>query len=129
MANTQNLIPLSTSKAREIGKKGGINSGIARRNKKRIKEQFEMLMSLDLQDNELKEQIMSLGIPQEEINIQMALCVAMTQQALQGNIKAFELIRDTIGQNPINEMENEKRETIYFINDIEELEELEKQNE
>lgn len=76
-----------------------------------------MLMSLDLQENELKEQIMSLGIPQVEINIQMALCVAMTQQALQGNIKAFELIRDTIGQNPISEIENEKRETIYFIND------------
>lgn len=129
MANTQNLIPLSTSKAREIGKKGGINSGISRRNKKRIKEQFEMLMSLDLQESELKEQIVALGIPQEEINIQMALCVAMTQQALQGNIKAFELIRDTIGQNPISEMENEKREMIVFINDLQDIEDLEEQTE
>ena len=128
MANQQNLVPLSTSKAREIGKKGGINSGISRRNKKRIKQQFELLMSLDLQENELKEQIKSLGIPEEEINVQMALCVAMTQQALQGNIRAFELIRDTIGQNPINELENEKREMIVFVNDLQDIEDLEEQS-
>ena len=127
MANQQNLVPLSTSKAREIGKKGGINSGISRRNKKRIKQQFEILMSLDLQENEIKEQIKSLGIPEEEINVQMALCVAMTQQALQGNIRAFELIRDTIGQNPINELENEKREMIVFVNDLQYIEDLEEQ--
>ena len=54
----------------------------------------------------------------------MALCVAMTQQALQGNIKAFELIRDTIGQNPINELENEKREMIIFIDDLQDIEEI-----
>ena len=125
MANQQNLVPLSTSKAREIGKKGGINSGISRRNKKRIKQQFELLMSLDLQENELKEQIKSLGIPEEEINLQMALCVAMTQQALQGNIRAFELIRDTLGQNPINELENDRKEMIFFVNDIQDIENLE----
>ena len=85
-------------------------------------------MSLDLQENELKEQIKSLGIPEEEINVQMALCVAMTQQALQGNIKAFELIRDTIGQNPINELENEKREMIIFIDDLQDIEEIENNN-
>ena len=127
MANQQNLVPLSTCKAQEIGNIGGINSGISRRNKKRIKQQFELLMSLDLQENELKEQIKSLGIPEEEINVQMALCVAMTQQALQGNIRAFELIRDTIGQNPINELENEKREMIVFVNDLQDIEDLEEQ--
>ena len=57
----------------------------------------------------------------------MALCVAMTQQALQGNIRAFELIRDTIGQNPINELENEKREMIVFVNDLQDIEDLEEQ--
>lgn len=128
MANEQNLKPLSTSKAREIGKKGGINSGISRRKKKKIKEQFEMLMSLDLQDDTLKEQITSLGIPVEEITLQMALCVTIMQQALQGNIRAFELIQNTLGQNPINEIENEERQPIIFINDIKELKDLDLEN-
>lgn len=128
MANEQNLKPLSTSKAREIGKKGGINSGISRRKKKLIKEQFEMLMSLDLQDDTLKEQITSLGIPVEEITLQMALCVTIIQQALQGNIRAFELIQNTLGQNPMKEQENEERQPIIFINDIKELKDLDLEN-
>ena len=127
MANEQNLIPLnqrSQRERKEIAIKGANASNKIQKEKKRVKQQFELLMSLDLQENELKEQIKSLGIPEEEINVQMALCVAMTQQALQGNIKAFELIRDTIGQNPINELENEKREMIIFIDDLQDIEEI-----
>lgn len=49
------------------------------------------------------------------------MCVAITKQALQGNIKAFEIIQNTIGQNPFVEIENKEQETIIFINDIEDL--------
>ena len=39
--NNQNLKPLSTKKAREIGAKGGKASVVARRKKKYIEEQLE----------------------------------------------------------------------------------------
>ncbi len=125
MANEQNLVPLSTSKAREIGKKGGLNSGISRREKKLIKEQLKMLMSLEITDDNLKEQIKALGIEESEITIQMAICVALAQQALQGNIRAFEIVRDTMGEFPTTEIEHQ--DMIVFVNDLQDIDYLEEE--
>ena len=38
MANEKNLVPLTTKKAREIGKKGGVKSGQVRREKKLLSQ-------------------------------------------------------------------------------------------
>ena len=46
LANKENLKPLSTDKAREIGKKGGIASGESRRKRKAMKEQLETILSM-----------------------------------------------------------------------------------
>lgn len=127
MANEQNLIPLnkrSQRERKEITTKGANASNKVQREKRLIKQQFEMLMSLEIEDNKLKEQLLCLGIPENEITMQMALCVSVMQQAIQGNLKAFEIIQNTLGQNPNNEEEKPK-DMIVFINDIEELEELE----
>ncbi|MGN1299341.1 MAG: hypothetical protein ACI4UE_05110 [Candidatus Scatovivens sp.] len=124
MANEQNLIPLnkrSQRERKEITTKGANASNKVQKEKKLLKQQFEMLMSLEIMDDKLKEQLLCLGIPQNETTLQMALCVAITKQALQGNIKAFELIRDTLGQNPSDVIENEEKATIIFINDIKDL--------
>lgn len=127
MANEQNLIPLnkrSQRERKEITTKGANASNKVQREKRLMKQQFGMLMSLEIEDNKLKEQLLCLGIPENEITMQMALCVSVMQQAIQGNLKAFEIIQNTIGQNPNNEEEKPK-DMIVFINDIEELEELE----
>lgn len=85
MANIENLKPIRTeSEAREKGKKGGIKSGEVRREKKKIKD--ELLTLLDtVQDNETMRQKMSFTLIQKAIN---------------GDLKAFEIIRDTIGEHP-----------------------------
>lgn len=124
MANEQNLIPLnkrSQRERKEITTKGANASNKVQKEKKLLKQQFEMLMSLEIMDDKLKEQLLCLGIPQNETTLQMALCVAITKQALQGNVKAFELIRDTLGQNPSDVIENKEKATIIFINDIKDL--------
>lgn len=124
MANEQNLIPLnkrSQRERKEITTKGANASNKVQKEKRLLKQQFEMLMSLEIMDDKLKEQLLCLGIPQNETTLQMALCVAITKQALQGNIKAFELIRDILGQTPSAVIENEEKETIIFINDIKDL--------
>ncbi len=131
MANEQNLIPLnkrSQRERKEITIKGAKASNQVQKEKRLMKQQFEMLMSLELQENELKEQIKELGIEPNEITMQMALCVSVMQQAMQGNLKAFEIIQNTIGQNPNNEIEKPK-DMIVFINDIQEIEDLEEQSE
>ena len=85
MANTQNLKPVqSKEEARERGKKGGIASGKARQERKALKEELLLL----LQNEETQEKI-SLAL------IQRAMLLDNM-----GN-KAFEVIRDTIGEKPV----------------------------
>jgi hypothetical protein len=48
MANEQNLKPLTTKKAREIGSKGGKASVEARRKKKDLRLAIEILLETDI---------------------------------------------------------------------------------
>ena len=81
--NNDNLKTLSSSEAREYGKIGGIKSGQVRRERKSFRNHLLMLLETD--------------------DIQDELCAALIQKARNGDIKAFELIRDTIGEKPTPE--------------------------
>lgn len=86
--NESNLIPNSerTPKERqELARKAGIASGKARRERKTLKEELLLLLSE--------------GDTQEKISL------SMIKEALKGNTKAFEIIRDTIGEKPKEEIE------------------------
>ena len=86
--NEENLIPMnerSESEVRELGKKGGIASGKARRERKTLKEELLLLLSQ--------------GDTQEKISL------SLIKEALKGNTKAFEIIRDTVGEKPKEEIE------------------------
>lgn len=112
MANEQNLIrrELTTEEARKIGTKGGIASGKARRERKAIKEQMEMLLSLPIKSNKIKQQLQELGIPESEMTNQMAMIIQMYQTAIKGgknSVSAFNSIRDTIGEKPKEVVQHE----------------------
>lgn len=82
MPNIENLKPVKTkSEARKRGKNGGIKSGEARRERKMLKEELLILLSQ--------------GDTQKKISL------ALIQKALNGDTKAFEVIRDTIGEKPV----------------------------
>lgn len=88
MANEQNLKPQNKrtkSEQREIAKKGGIASGKARRKRKTLKE--ELLALLETEDYNNK------------------ISLAMIKEAMIGNVKAFNTIRDTIGEKPKENVE------------------------
>ena len=99
MANTQNLTKmgkargLTTEEAQKIGSKGGKASAKARAIKKTFKEAFE-----DKLDD-------------TKIN---ALIEAMYKEAKKGNTKAFEIIRDTMGQKPIERQEVKEVPSEWF---------------
>ena len=78
----------------------GKNLGVSRKRKKYIKEQLEALMQLDLKDETLKTKMYNLGITENDMTIQSGILCALVQQALYGNLKAYQLIRDQLGQNP-----------------------------
>lgn len=103
MTNIDNLKPrttLSKEEAVEMGRKGGIASGIARRERKTLREELLLL----LQKNESQERI----------------SLALLQKALDGDIKAYEVIRDTIGEKPVDKTQNEVN--VSYENLIKEVE-------
>ena len=88
MANEQNLMPIELVNARktreerrESASKAGKASGEAKRKRKAMKEQMEMLLSLpfnlkDKKGNDVIEALSSLGIEKDNIDNQMALIIS-----------------------------------------------------
>ena len=91
MANEQNLKPVSSKKeARERGRKGGLASVESRRKRKTLKEELLLMLS--------------------DGNIQQKISLALINEAINGNnagsvTKAFEVLRDTAGQKPIEKVQ------------------------
>ena len=107
--NEQNLKSIgerTTSEQREITRSGGKKSGEVRRKRKTIKQQLELLLSTPVSNEDLKKQIKKWGIDDDDINNQMAVTVSLYQQALKGNTKAIEIIRDTVGEKPVEKLEH-----------------------
>lgn len=94
----ENLRTPSSEEARRIGAKGGKRSGEVRKQRKAMKEQMEMLLSLPLKDPSIKGKFKKLGIDTGDMNNQMALMVAMYQKALKGDTSAMNIIREVIGE-------------------------------
>lgn len=98
MANEQNLKPfdqLTESEQREIRSKGGKKSGEVRRARKTLKEELLALLSQDIRTED-----------GGKVNTQVAMSTSIIKEALDGNTKAFEIIRDTIGEKPVDKVES-----------------------
>lgn len=122
MKGEENLIPfneLTKEEQRELAKKGGKKSGEVRREKKLIKDQLNLLLSLPLKDPKAKKQLQSLGIDVDNLDNQMAMVISMWQKAIKGDVQAFNSIRDTVGEKPVEKVEVSKNtdETIKEVND------------
>lgn len=103
MANESNLVPLTTEKAREIGAKGGINSGIARRQKKTLKQIGDMIGGLDIKSEKNREILKQAGIEEEDMINDVAMLFRLSQRAQNGEPKAIELLAKLRGQLKIDE--------------------------
>ena len=94
MANEQNLRVPTSKEARENGRKGGIASGKARAEKKMLKDILEIALSEKSKKNK------------KNGNRYIDIVVGLINEAEKGNPKAFEVIRDTLGQKPIEQVQN-----------------------
>lgn len=84
--NEENLRPFrSVEEAREMGRKGGIKSGEARREKKLFKEAIEKQLGQSID----------------------SMITSMIEQANKGNVQAITFLRDTIGEKPTDKVEAE----------------------
>ena len=89
MANEQNLKPVQSEKeARELGRKGGIASGKARREKKTMRETLELLLEMETKTGRTNREDITIGL----IN-----------GAKKGNATNYRTILETLGELSVQE--------------------------
>lgn len=108
MANEKNLrnIGRSTSEAREMGRKGGIKSGEARRRKKTMREALEMLLFHTKLNEQTKQMLKAEGVENaDDFNHQMVITRSLIAKAESGDVQAYNAICAMIGEKPAEKME------------------------
>lgn len=93
MANEQNLRPGEYHLSKEEAKKGGIASGKARAEKRDLRKALEMLLEQTFTD---KKGVTRTGT--------QAITEKLFSEVMKGNVRAFEVLRDTVGQKPVEKV-------------------------
>lgn len=97
---TENLIPLSArnpTEKKELQQKGGKISAKVRQERKKLKD--ELIYLLNVEDKTGK-------------TMQEKMCLSLVKNAIDGNVKAFEVIRNTIGEDEISNIHASIESTI-----------------
>ena len=109
MANEQNLIKnedLTPSQRRKNASKAGKASAKKRQQNKTFKEIINKFLDGQVSDERLKQQMIEFGFADKEVSNKSCAVFALWKEAIKGNTKAFELMRDTIGEKPIEQIQN-----------------------
>lgn len=88
--NNENLNPLiaNSERAKRIATMGGVASGEARRERKALRETLSIILDNDFE------------VDGHTFDGYTAVCFALVKKALGGDVKAFEAIRDQLGEKP-----------------------------
>ena len=109
MANEQNLIKnedLTPEQRRRNASKAGKASAKKRQQNKTFKEIISKFLDGQVSDERLKQQMIDFGFADKEVSNKSCAVFALWKEAIKGNTKAFELLRDTIGEKPIEQIQN-----------------------
>ncbi len=103
MANIDNLVPLTTEKAREIGAKGGKRSGEVKREKRTFKKAIEWLANSDikLKGGSVYDTLKGMGIDVDTLNPTQLATIGLWYGAVQGNATNYKTLME--GNNEIEE--------------------------
>lgn len=93
MANVQNLRPGEYHLSKEEAKKGGIASGKARAEKRDLRKALEMLLEQTFTDKK--------GVTRTGAQV---ITEKLFSEVMKGNVRAFEVLRDTVGQKPVEKV-------------------------
>ena len=95
----ENLRPniTTTERAKELGRLGGIQKAKKIKERKMLREELLAILSSEDYQNKIS--------------------TALIQKAAKGDVKAFEVIRDTVGEKPVDKVMN--IEPPVLVDDIE----------
>lgn len=103
--NPQNLTPfdkMDAKKKKEVQSKGGKAGAISKRKRKAFKEALKEALTVVI-DDESGKTVQEKGVE------------ALMTKFMAGDIKAFEVVRDTIGEKPTEKQEVKVVDSDWFV--------------
>ena len=106
MANEQNLLKGDAAHkfTPEEHSRGGKASAEARRRKRDLRNALEALLEKDFKDKN-----------GNRISGTEALATKLFEKAMKGDVRAFETLRDTVGQKPVEKIEQLKTDIVIDL--------------
>ena len=123
MANYENIKDygfdkLTAKRQREIASMGGKASQAAKKQKKNLKEIFQMVGSMEVTDRNLKDKIEKMGVPSEDITWNVAVAISTYLNAVKKNdVKTIVLLLKMLDES--NKGEKSKNEFEEFMREVE----------
>ena len=118
MANEENLKghgfhERTASEQREIAVMGGKASGESRRRKADFRKTLNALLTAEIDSPEWTPLLESLGL---DSTMESAINAAMIKEALNGDVRAYTAIRDTLGQTTKSDVDLEEQQSKTELN-------------
>ena len=120
--NDKNLIPnseRSPKEVRENGRKGGIKSGQVRREQKTYREMAKAMLSAQITDPKMLEEMAKYGI--ERTDLKAYTLLGMIKASGNGSHNAFDRLMELIGEKEQNQNENVIAKLDKVLGDIDEV--------
>lgn len=92
----------------EYGRKGAEKANETKRKRKEMRETLDILLNMPLKKGKVysAEEIKSFAdLNGKNITIDQALMVKLIQKALKGDLNAIGMVRDTVGEKPVEKVE------------------------
>ena len=117
MANNENLVPFTSDQSREEavrnGRKGGIKSGESRRRTAALRDTMNRLLTMKVEVEGLSDVLRSDG---GDSTYEEVITMAMIQQAMLGDVKAYKAIMQVVGQTDKSEADLEEQRSKVELN-------------
>lgn len=111
----ENLVPneaRTPEERRANARKAGQASGKVRKRQKVLRECLQAILHSPVPDAELQALLEQNGV---EGSYDNAMSLALIRKALTGDPKAFEVVRDTLGQKPLDRVEHSGKEPMRIV--------------
>lgn len=124
----KNLKPNSKRTKAELsamGRKGGEKSYAVQKRRREIRETLLDLLAMPMKPGKLSKASTIAGLTGKNVTASEAMALAMLTQALEGDVRAAEFVRDSSGQKPVQQMEvsaNAKEASVAFKSLLDEVE-------
>lgn len=117
MPRAENLVPMqdrSPEERQELGRKGGVASGAARRRKRSLIDTADLYLSLPVSDRRKWNKAAGRYVDPEDIDNQMAMIIGLVDAATAGDARAAKVIIDLLGDRA----STEDSDGVQIIDDV-----------